>query len=799
MGLIKRYEPDYKEGLTEEQVNERIENGIVNFDNQPKTKTVGQIIRGNLFTYFNFLNIVLGSSIIIVGVLQGQLLYSLKNCLFMGVIICNTIISTIQEIVSKKIIDRLSFLASSKVKVIRSSKKQEITIEEIVLDDVIYLEIGDQVATDSIILDGEVEVNEAFLTGEVEPIHKKKGDMILSGSFIVSGNCYAKVEHVGGTNYISTISQEAKYDKKVNSVIMNSFTKLLKILSILIVPIGILFLINQYSITNNIYESIFATVAALIGMIPEGLILLTSSVMAVSVIRLSKYKVLVQQLYCIETLARVNVICLDKTGTITEGRMQVFDTVLQKGHTNKEVAKILSEICAVSKDNSSTFQAISDKYGISNDWVMQDTIAFSSSRKFSAVNFLEHGSCYLGAPEFILGKDFKKVEENVQDYQEKFRVLLLAHSKEKLSEKPKNLEVVAFILIQDIIRKDAKETLEYFDSQGVAVKIISGDHYKTVSNIAREAGVKNVVGVDATTLKDEDLEEAVLKYNVFGRVTPIQKKKIVIALKKQGFTVAMTGDGVNDVLALKEADCSIAMASGMEASRNVSQLVLLNSDFSSMPHVVAEGRRTINNIERSASLLLVKTIFTMLLVLLCIFLSSKYFFIPIQLTLITMFTIGIPSFVLALEPNTEIVKGNFLLKVIGKSVPAALTVVFNVILIMMFKYAFDLNEDVVSSLVVFLTGMTGFIFLYRLCQPFNYFRLILWFLLLDGFIYCSIFQYAFFNIKAINFEIGLIFGVLLICSLYIFGKLNMVTTYILDKFEVRSRKKESLKKEKLFK
>lgn len=788
MALIKRYEPNFKEGLTKEQVCERINDGLVNFDNQPKTKTIGQIIRGNLFTYFNFLNIVLGSSIIIVGILQGQLLDSLKNCLFMGVIICNTIISTIQEIISKKIIDRLSFLSSSKVKVIRSCEKLEISLEEIVLDDVISLAIGDQVATDAIILDGEVEVNEAFLTGEVEPVLKKKGDMILSGSFIVSGTCYGRVEHVGSDNYIATISQEARYNKKVNSIIMNSFEKMLKILSILIIPIGILFLINQYSITNNIYESVFATVAALIGMIPEGLILLTSSVMAVSVIRLSKYKVLVQQLYCIETLARVDVICLDKTGTITEGKMQVFDTVLENNFTKEDVYKSLREICNVSNDNNSTFQAINSKFGKSCEWILNDSIPFSSTRKFSAVNFLEHGSYYLGAPEFVLGKDFSKFEENIQNYQEKYRVLVLAHSKDKLDSNPKNLEVMAFILIQDIIRKSAKETLEYFDSQKVLVKIISGDHYKTVSNIALEAGVKNVVGVDATTLKDEELEDAVIKYNVFGRVTPIQKKKIVKALKKQGFTVAMTGDGVNDVLALKEADCSIAMASGMEASRNVSQLVLLNSDFSSMPHIVAEGRRTINNIERSASLLLVKTIFTILLVLLCIFLSSKYFFIPIQLTLITAFTIGIPSFILALEPNTEIVKGNFLLKVIGKSVPAALTVVFNVILIMMFKYAFDLGEEVVSSLVVFLTGMSGFIFLYRLCQPFNYFRLILWFLLLDGFIYCSIFQYSFFNIKAINFEIGLIFLVLLICSLYIFDKLNKFTMYILNKLEVKNKK-----------
>ena len=787
MGLVKRYEPDFKKGLTEAQVNERIENGLVNYDNQPKTKTIGQIVRGNLFTYFNFLNIVLAAAILIVGIINGELLYSLKNCLFLGVIISNTTISTIQEIVSKKIIDKLSFIASSKVNVVRNSNTKEISINEIVLDDIISLNIGNQVVTDSIILDGEVEVNEAFLTGEVEPIHKKKGDTLLSGSFIVSGSCFARVEHVGDTNYISTISQEAAYNKKVNSVIMDSFNKLLKVLSIIIVPIGILFYFNQYSITGNVYDSVFATVAALIGMIPGGLILLTSSVMAVSVIRLYDYKVLVQQLYCIETLARVDVICLDKTGTLTEGKMKVIDTKLQGKHELNEVEEILSEICSVSKDTSSTFQAILDKFGKNNKWEMEDNIPFSSSRKFSAVSFKEKGSYYLGAPEFILGDDYKKVEKDVQKYQEDYRVLLLAHNDEKLTEKPKKLDNVAFILIQDIIRENAKDTLKYFEKQGVEIKIISGDHYKTVSNIAAYAGVKNPTGIDASLLKDEDIPEAVQKYNVFGRVTPIQKKKIIEALKAQGHTVAMTGDGVNDVLALKEADCSIAMASGSDSSRNVSQLVLLDSDFASIPHIVAEGRRTINNIERSASLLLVKTIFTLLLVLLCVVLSSKYFFIPIQLTLITLFTIGIPSFVLALEPNTEIVKGNFLLKVIGKSVPAALTVVFNVLLVILFKSAFGLSQEVVSSLVVFLTGTTGFIFLYQLSQPFNYFRLILWFALLDGFAYCSIYQYSFFNVQTINLQIGLVFGVLLICSLYVFDKLNRLTHYLLNKYEKRKK------------
>ena len=781
---IKRFNPKYDEGLTNEQVNQRIAENLTNINEQPQTKTIKQIIYSNVFTYFNFLNIFLCAAIIITGLIYNRFLYSLKNCLFMGTIICNTIISTFQEITSKKIIDKLSFLASTKTTVIRNSRKKLISNEEIVLDDIIYLEIGNEVPTDCIVLNGKVEVNESLLTGEVDPIYKVTSAELLSGSFIVSGSCYAKVNKVGKDCYIAKISKEAKYNKKANSIIMGSFNQLLKILSILIIPIGILFFANQIVITSSIYDSVIATVAALIGMIPEGLILLTSSVMAVSIIRLSKYKVLVQQLYCIETLARVNVICLDKTGTITEGKMKVYDTIIEKGHNKKEIDKILGEICASAVDHSATFTALKDSFTLNQtSWKVKETIPFSSERKFSAVSFENENAYYLGAPDFILKDEYKNEKSKIENYQKKYRVLLLAKSNEKVTEHPKQLEKLAYILIKDVVRKDAKDTLEFFEREKVEVKVISGDNYNTVMSIAEEAGIKNIKGIDATTLNDETIKEAALNYNIFGRVTPKQKKQIIKALKENGKTVAMTGDGINDVLALKEADCSIAMASGTDGARNVSQLVLLNSDFSSIPHIVAEGRRTINNIERSASLLLVKTIFTILLVLLCIILGSKYFFIPIQLTLITTFTIGIPSFILALEPNTDIVKGNFLVKVIGKSVPAALTVVFNVIIVEMFKYAFNLPEDVVSSLVVFLTGISGFIFLYKLCEPFNAFRFTLWITLLTGFEYCAIFQSNFFNIKAINFQIGLIFGVLLICSLYIFDKLNKIVIKLLNKYE----------------
>ncbi len=773
---IERYQANPKTGLTKEQVEKRIQEGLININQQPKTKSIKQIILGNTFTYFNFLNMVLGSAILVVGILNHQILNSLKNCLFMGVIFCNTIISIIQEITSKKIVDRLSVLASTKATVIREGVEEKIEIEEIVLDDIIKLTVGNQVTTDCIILEGEVEVDESFITGESNTIEKGKGEMLLSGSFIESGNVIARVEHIAENNYIAVISKEAKTHKKNHSVIMDSFEKILKAISFVIIPLGILFFYTQYQLSNNMTESIFATTAAIIGMIPEGLILLTSSVMAVSIIRLSKYKVLVQHLYCMETLARVDTICFDKTGTLTEGKMEVFD-IIPEQISKEEMSDIIAEISNHIEVSNPTMESLKEKFHKPISDRKKAQIPFSSKRKFSAIELEKLGSIYLGAPEMLLEEKTEKIEE----YQKKYRVLVLAKSKEAINKIPTNLTLLGIILIQDKIKDDAKKTLDYFKKQGIEIKIISGDSYHTVTSIASRIGLENVNGIDARTLNEDELEENVESYNVFGRVSPGGKKKIIESLKRKGHTVAMMGDGVNDVLALKAADCSIALASGTDASKNVSQLVLLDSNFASIPHIVKEGRRTINNIERSASLLLDKTIFTVALIFICIFTSSKYFFIPIQLTLITMFTIGIPSFVLALEPNNDRVTGNFLLKVIGKSIPAALTVVFNVILVMLFKNAFHLTESITSSLVVFLTGSTGFIFLYQICKPFNSLRTALFLFLICGFTYSVTVLYSFFNISEINFQMGLIFSVLLICSLYIMGKLEKWILHFLEK------------------
>ena len=778
-----RYNPSAKEGLTNQQVNERIANNLVNFNDQPPTKTVKQIIISNFFTYFNFINVVLGSAIIIAGIYGNRVFDALKNCLFMGVIICNSIISIIQEIISKKTIDKLSVLAEAKVVGIRNGEEVNLGIEEIVLDDVLKLSLGNQVVTDAVILEGDVEVNESFLTGEVDPIPKHAGDMLLSGSFIVSGSCYAKVEHIGRDNYISTISSEAKYDKKVNSVIMTSFERMLKVLSIIIVPVGALLLMNQLKVTNyNVTASIFNTVGALIGMIPEGLLLLTSSVMAVSVVRLSKYHVLVQQLYCIETLARVDVICLDKTGTITEGAMEFVDDIPYNGVIKEKLDDALANVCYAFDNTNATMEAIQEHYSSKGIWSVKDKQEFSSSRKYSAVEFEERGTFYIGAPEFVLKDSYHQYQSFLDQYTD-YRVLVVAYQKESLANGPVNLSVLGFVLIQDKIRKEAPDTLKYFKEQGVKVKIISGDNFKTVCSIAKRAGIKDAKGMDATLLNSDNIDEMLEKYDVFGRVTPDQKKMIIESLQRKGHTVAMTGDGVNDVLALKKADCSIAMASGSDAAKNVSQLVLLDSNFASMPEVVAEGRRTINNVERSASLLLIKTIFTCILVVICIFMKSEYFYLPIHLSLITTCTISIPSFVLALEPNHNRVRGNFMLKVVGKSLPAALTVVFNVVMIVLFRNQFNIDGNLTSTLIVIMTGTTGFIFLSRLCRPFNWFRGGLFFALVSLFIYIVMFQSEFFDLSQVNFNTLLLYIVFAICSVWIFDKLNKGVDFLLRKLD----------------
>ncbi len=599
-------EENIQKGLSYEEVKKRQEEGKVNYDTSVPTKSIKKIIYDNFFTLFNLINLILGVAIFMVG--------SYKNMLFLGIIILNTAISTIQEIHSKKIVDKLAIMASNKIKVIRDGKKQEISIYELVLDDIVELSTGNQIPTDSIILEGKLQVNEAFLTGEPDTIYKKQGDTLLSGSFIVSGKGIAKITSIGEDNYTAKISSGAKYIKKINSQIMTSLNKIIKFLSIAIIPIGIALFYTQLQVNDITFqEAVIKSVAGIIGMIPEGLVLLTSTVLAVSVIRLSKQKVLVQELYCIETLARVDTLCLDKTGTLTEGIMEVKDFIALK-QEKREMANVLANIAKNSPDENATMEAIRNYFTkIEKKWKASQKIAFSSQTKWSAIGFEEKGTYLLGAPEIVLKKDFNTYQKDIEKYAKDYRVLVVAHTKEEVKENqlPEKLELIGYLCILDKIRKEAKNTLKYFEKQGVDIKIISGDNPLTVSKIGKQVGLKNYDSyLDMSTVKEEEIEKVATKYTIFGRVSPLQKEQLVKAMQQQNKTVAMTGDGVNDVLALKTADCSIAMANGSDASKAVSQLILLDSNFASMPKVVLEGRRTINNIQRSATLFLVKTIYS---------------------------------------------------------------------------------------------------------------------------------------------------------------------------------------------
>ena len=664
-----RFEPDFKEGLNDEQVKQRIDSNLVNYDTTVPTKSVKKILYENFFTLFNLLNLALAIAIFAVG--------SYKNMLFLFIVIINTAISTIQEIHSKRVVDKLSLMATSKVNVIRNSKKQNISIYELVLDDIVEFHTGNQIPTDSIIQDGEVLVNESFITGEPDSITKKKGDTILSGSYIISGKCLAKVEHIGTDNYTAKISSGAKYIKKVKSEIMTSLNKIIKVLTFVIIPIGACMFYSQLNIDGiTVQDAVVQSAASIIGMIPEGLVLLTSTVLAISVIRLSKSKVLVQDLYCIETLARVDTLCLDKTGTLTEGSMEVKDFVCVNTDKN-EMNNILANISKFSEDENATIMAIKNYFSnISNEFEVVNKIAFSSDKKWSGISFKDKGSYIIGAPEFVLKDDFDKYRDEIEKYAMDYRVLVLAHSKNDFNKKdlPDGVNLLGYILLLDKIRPDASNTLSYFEAQGVDIKIISGDNPVTVSKIAKNVGVKNYDRyIDMSTISENtDLNDIAINYTIFGRVSPTQKQSLIKSLKSNNRTVAMTGDGVNDVLALKEADCSVAMASGSDATKNISQLVLLKSDFAAMPKIVAEGRRTINNIQRSASLFLVKTIYSTIFALMFLIMHEQYPFDPIQLSLISVTTIGIPSFMLALEPNKERIRGKFLQNVIAKAFPTAL-------------------------------------------------------------------------------------------------------------------------------
>lgn len=719
-------------GLTAEQAEERIRRGLINDTKKFETKTIGHIIKENLFTSFNILNGILAGLILLVG--------SFKNLMFMGVIFANIFIGILQEIRAKRAIDRLSPLADPKARVIRDGEKQEIAVHDLVLDDILILAAGDQVCADCVIIEGECEINTALITGESDTIPKKTGDHLLSGTFLSSGSCRAQVEHVGKDNYVETITKEARYQKLPNSEIMIWTNKIIKWIGFAIVPIGLMLFFKQYFLLlQPLNQAVISTIAALIGMIPEGLVLLTSVVLAVSVVRLARQKALIQELYSVETLARVDTLCLDKTGTITEDTMQLEAIVPLCEISRDEVENAISALVSTQNNENPTNNALRMIRHPPPDWKCTNTVAFSSERKWSGASFAGRGSFLMGAGDFMMKEQFEPIRPQAERYSRKgYRVLLLAHSSGELdgTRFPPNATPLALILLSDRIRPNARETLEYFFDQGVDIKIISGDNVLTVASIAEKAGLWDADNyVDASTLESyEDIREAAEKYSVFGRVTPQQKHDIIKALKEHHHTVAMAGDGVNDVLALKESDCSIAMSCGSDAARTVSQVILMDSNFAEMPRIVGEGRRSINNLQRSAALYLVKTMFAMIISVMFLFVPVSYPFQPIQITLINALTIAVPSFILALEPNDELVQGKFIVNVLKKAAPGTVAMIFNMILLVAVAQFLPFPSEQISTLAVIITAYTGFLTLLRICMPFDARRTFLFLLMVTAFV-----------------------------------------------------------------
>ena len=717
---ITRFNPKADVGLTSDQVQKRTEQNLVNVTSTKTSKSIWSIIAKNVFTFFNLTCVLVAICLTIVG--------AYSDMMFMVIVVVNTTIGIVQEIRAKKTMDKLSLTNSNFTKVIRDGEEQEIYKTEVVLDDLLVLNPGMQIACDSIVVDGNVEVNESLLTGESQPVKKEKGSSLLGGSFISSGTCVAKVNKIGDDNYISELSQKAKKFKQAKSELLTSLRALIKIISIFMVPIAILMAYNNYKyyLANPakdyslLYMTITKTAGCIIAMIPAGMFLLTSVALAVSVVRLAKKRTLVQDLYCIEMLARTDVLCLDKTGTLTNGSMSVKDVVLLSKQTEKDVDKIVSSMVNAFHDANHTALALKSYFG-KPCYSADKSIPFSSERKFMGCKFRSIGAYKLGAYEFVMDKPSAELKKLAENYSMNgYRVLLLAECDANFtaaSAKP-----VALILLQDNIRKDAPKTIQWFKDNGVDIKIISGDNPITVSEVAKRVGVDNWDKyISLYGLSNTEVMEAANKYSIFGRVSPEQKAILVKALKAQGKTVAMTGDGVNDILALKEADCSVAIAAGSDAARSVSQLVLLDSNFSSMPSVVAEGRRVVNNVQKSSSLFLMKTFFAICISVFVLCLNKTYPFSPIQFTLLELFVIGLPSFFLALQPNTNKIQGRFLVNIAKSTLPAGVCLVASTITMYIYQMFTGISTEVLVTLSSLALLVIGFMVLFKMCKPFNWF------------------------------------------------------------------------------
>lgn len=760
-----RYDANVSTGLCQEQVQEYIRNGWTNEPVEPQSKSIRAIIKSNLLTYFNLVFAVLAVLLIIAG--------SFRSLTFLPVVVANLLIGVIQEIRAKKVLDKLSVLNAPRALVVRDGEEKEIPAEEFVLDDIVIFRAGDQICADAVVLEGNVLVNEALLTGESDELKKEPGDALMSGSFVVSGECHARLEKVGADSYVSQLTLEAKaMNRKEQSEMIRILDKLVGVMGILIIPIGILLFSQQFFFSNASFQSsIVSMVAAVIGMIPEGLYLLASVALVVSVMRLASQKVLVHDMKCIETLARVDVLCVDKTGTITENAMQVISAIPMEGYVptaGPRLKTMISDLVVSMPDGNITMQALKQFFKTPSGQKPVSITPFSSTYKYCGAVFPD-GAFVLGAPEFVLRENYEKSKALIENYSaDGYRVLVFGKYN-GLPDGKELTEIVTpfgLILLSNPIRRDAPETFRFFAEQGVSIKVISGDNPVTVSQVAMEAGIADAAKyIDASSLHTEDeIREAAAQYTVFGRVTPDQKKQLVHALQKAGHTVGMTGDGVNDVLALKDADCSIAMASGCEAAAQVSQLVLLESDFSSMPSVVMEGRRVVNNIERSASLFLVKNIFSFLMAVFSVCFMITYPLEPSQVSLISMFTIGIPGFFLALQPNGDIIHGRFLSNVLIKALPAGLTDFLVVGALVVFGRVFGVNEADISTACTMLLAIVGFMILYHISKPLNPLRWCVWGGCMIGLLACSIWLGDIFGIEHMSMECVMLFIVFAIVT-----------------------------------
>lgn len=735
------------QGLTQAEVEARIADGQVNAIQDSSNRSVKDIVMGNTLTFFNFINIVLLALVLSVR--------SYKNMLFIFIIIANTLIGIFQEIKAKITLDKLKILTVSHVDVIRDGVKKSVTVSELVKDDVILLKSGGQIPADGVILDGEVDVNESLLTGESDSIHKTCGSKVLSGSFVTSGKAMCLLTEVGHDCYMEKLSSEAKQFKRYKTELQRNLDTILKFISIIIVPLGIILFAKQYWISGSTYEqAALDTVAAVLGMIPEGLVLLTSVALALGAVRLARRSTLVRELFCIETLARVDTLCLDKTGTITEGHLCVQGEESVKEDVDLE--QLMGRMVSALGDENETFQALRQHYKRNQSTNTKLVLPFSSERKFSGVVFEGEGTYLMGAYQFIFPQADPAVLEKISEYASQgLRVLTVAHSPNEMTDYTlaEDFEIVGFVFMTDVVRKNAPDILGYFEEQGVDLKVISGDDPVTVAAIAARAGLKDADKyIDATTIHtDEEMEDAILKYSVFGRVTPKQKQQMVRLLKQNGRTVAMTGDGVNDVLALKDADVSIAMASGSEAAKNTANLVLLNSDFASLPHIVNEGRRVINNIKAAASMFLIKTGFSVLTALLTIIVGQNYPFQPIQLSVINGCAVAIPTMLLQLEPSFQKVNKHFFREVLRMSMPAAITITAMITIINNIGHSIGTPREMLSTVCVLATGWVYLITLRQVYSPMTGYRKFVIYLMQTAYLVAMVIGQRIMELVGLNF------------------------------------------------